>query len=107
MGAACGRTGPARGEGSPSWVAGAGSSAFSGEGSAGPRAGLWGGVIVGAALGGGGRRTRDLSSSRGRVSQGRPAQEEGLCGLCGSACLLPRGLAGAGSPEGPGSPARE
>lgn len=53
MGAACGRTGPARGEGAPSWVAGAGSSAFSGEGSAGPRAVLWGGVIVGAALGGG------------------------------------------------------
>lgn len=59
VGAGCGRTRPACWEGARSSVAEGGSSAFSGEGSAGRHAGLWGGVIVGAAWWGL-RRSRDL-----------------------------------------------
>ena len=57
LGAACERARPARGEGAQSWVAGGGISAFSGEGSAGCRAGLWG-----AAWGEGGDEEPEISA---------------------------------------------
>lgn len=76
LGAACERARPARGEGARSWVAGGGSSAFSGEGSAGCRAGLWG-----ASWGEGGTKNPRSQLLRGRVSPGSSCPRGGALWL--------------------------